>query len=214
MLSKTIFILTSAAVLVNGQFDPKSVPYATRGQAMLYRRPLYTKREHHTDISLYPQRPGAAPKHPPVPFSVYSYLVPPAHRQQTPAKLSQDDLSYNCLCSNGVSPNSTEFSQTIPYYTCTETNNQCVADCDGNLVCQNNCRVENPCGAQAPKRVNVTTTTTATKAATATATETPVNTLINGANSAAPRLASVDMNHVYGLCVLVGGFVAGFATLL
>lgn len=56
--------------------------------------------------------------------------------------------------------------------------------------------------------------TTTAKATTATASETPVNTLVNGATGAAPRMASVDMGHVYGLCVLVGGFVAGFATLL
>ena len=58
--------------------------------------------------------------------------------------------------------------------------------------------------------------TTTAKAATPTASETPVNTLVNGngATGAAPRMASVDMSHVYGLCVLVGGFVAGFATLL
>lgn len=111
-----------------------------------------------------------------------------------------------------MTPNASEYSQTIPYYTCTETNNQCVLKCNGDSTCQNNCRVKNPCGAQDPKRVNVTTTTA--KAATPTASETPVNTLVNGATGAAPRMASIDMSHVYGLCVLVGGFVAGFATLL
>lgn len=124
----------------------------------------------------------------------------------------QATLLYYCLCSNNVTPNATEYSQTIPYFTCTETNNQCVLKCNGDSTCQNNCRVQNPCGAQDPKRVNVTTTTA--KAATTTATATPVNTLVNGATGAAPHMASVDMSHVYGLCVLVGGFVAGFATLL
>lgn len=54
------------------------------------------------------------------------------------------------------------------------------------------------------------TTTTASATATPSATETPVNTDSTGAAS---RMA-VDMGHVYGLCVVVGGFVAGFATLL
>jgi hypothetical protein len=35
-----------------------------------------------------------------------------------------------------------------------------------------------------------------------------------GATGAAPRGVSVEMSQVYGLCVLVGGVVAGFAVLL
>ncbi|KGO76114.1 hypothetical protein PITC_006570 [Penicillium italicum] len=154
-------------------------------------------------MSPFLQRPGVTPKHQHVLSSACNYQEPRVHQHQTPAHL------------NNVTPNATEYSQTIPYYTCTETNNQCVLKCNGDSTCQNNCRVQNPCGAQDPKRVNVTTTTTTTaKAATSTASETPVNTLVNGATGAAPRMASVDMSHVYGLCVLVGGFVAGYATLL
>lgn len=86
-------------------------------------------------------------------------------------------------------------------------NNQCITKCSGDSNCQYDCRAKNPCGAQDPKRVNATTTTAT--AATTTATETPLNTDSTGA---APRLA--DMSQVYGLCVVVGGFVAGLATLL
>jgi hypothetical protein len=39
MLSKTMFILASAATLVNSQFDPTSVPYATRRQLISYTLP-------------------------------------------------------------------------------------------------------------------------------------------------------------------------------
>ncbi|KAJ5463294.1 hypothetical protein N7475_008238 [Penicillium sp. IBT 31633x] len=186
MLSQTIFILASAAVMVNGQFDPSSVPYSTRE-------------------AWCNSQTSACP--------LLCLQLPGASGTPTTNTCEATDLQYECLCSNGVSPNATEYSQTIPYYTCTENNNQCVLGCDGNSVCQNNCRVDNPCGAQDPKRVNVTTTAKKTTAS-ATATQTPVDTLVNGANSAAPRMVSVDMSHVYGLCVLVGGFVAGFATLL
>ncbi|KXG51525.1 uncharacterized protein PGRI_089180 [Penicillium griseofulvum] len=186
MLSKTMFILASAATLVNSQFDPSSVPYATRE-------------------AWCNSQTSACP--------LLCLQVSGASGSPTSNTCSADTLHYDCLCSNGVNPNATEYSQTIPYYTCTESNNQCVLKCNGDSSCQNNCRVKNPCGAQDPKRVNVTTTA---KAATPTASETPVNTLVNGngATGAAPRMASVDMSHVYGLCVLVGGFVAGFATLL
>ncbi|KAI9828918.1 MAG: hypothetical protein M1826_005841 [Phylliscum demangeonii] len=77
-------------------------------------------------------------------------------------------LIFHCICSNGLSPNASEYSQTIPYYLCTETNNQCVANCGGNSACQSACREQHPCGAQAPKRVNTSsssTTATATDAA-------------------------------------------------
>ncbi|PNS20393.1 hypothetical protein CAC42_5843 [Sphaceloma murrayae] len=36
------------------------------------------------------------------------------------------NLSYECVCSTGISPNSTEYSQTLPYFVCTEWGNQCV----------------------------------------------------------------------------------------
>ncbi|OQD69196.1 hypothetical protein PENPOL_c002G09219 [Penicillium polonicum] len=185
MLSMTMFILASAATLVNSQFDPTSVPYATRE-------------------AWCNSQTSACP--------ILCLQLPGASGTPTSNTCSPATLLYYCLCSNNVTPNASEYSQTIPYYTCTETNNQCVLKCNGDSTCQNNCRVKNPCGAQDPKRVNVTTTTA--KAATPTASETPVNTLVNGATGAAPRMASVDMSHVYGLCVLVGGFVAGFATLL
>lgn len=82
--------------------------------------------------------------------------------------------------------------------------------CNGDSTCQAACRTDNPCGAQDPKRVNVTTTSASASTATASPTETPVNTDSTGAAS---RM-NLDMGHVYGLCVVVGGFVAGFATLL
>ncbi|KAJ5124548.1 uncharacterized protein N7515_008373 [Penicillium bovifimosum] len=185
MLSKTMLILASAVTLVNSQFDPLSVPLATRE-------------------AWCNSQTSACP--------LLCLQLPGASGSPTTNTCSPSTLDYYCLCNNGVTPNASEYSQTIPYYTCTESNEQCVRKCDGNSVCQNACRVDNPCGAQDPKRVNVTTT--ATKSATPTATETPVNTLINGATGAAPRMTSVDMGHVYGLCVLVGGFVAGFAALL
>lgn len=93
----------------------------------------------------------------------------------------------------------------MPYYVCTETNNQCVLQCDGDSTCQSECRSKTPCGAQDPKRVNVTTTAATV---TPTASETPLNT---GSTGAAPRMA--PLSHVYGLCIF-GGIVAGLTTLL
>jgi hypothetical protein len=38
--------------------------------------------------------------------------------------------------------------------------------------------------------------------------------MVGGATGAAAKLLSVEMGHVYGLCILVAGFIAGFTALL
>ncbi|CAG8430190.1 unnamed protein product [Penicillium salamii] len=196
MLSKTLFIIASAT-LASCQLDLSSVPLATRE--------AWCNSQTSACPLLCLQISGASGS--PTSNNCSAVSQSSSGRFQGRNLLSQTTLDYDCLCSNGVTPNATEYSQTIPYYTCTEANNQCVAKCNGDSNCQYDCRTKNPCGAQDPKRVNATNTT-ATAAAT-TATQTPLNT---GSTGAAPRMA--DMSHVYGLCVVVGGVVAGMATLL
>ncbi|OQE36832.1 hypothetical protein PENCOP_c011G03982 [Penicillium coprophilum] len=191
MLSKTLFILASAATLVNSQFDPTSVPYTTRGQSISYILPYASN--NHTQMLDPPQRPGVTPKHPHVPFFVYNYQEPRAHQHQIPAQPTHySTTAYAATASLLTPPNIPRRSPITPAQKPT---------------------INALPNATDPKRVNVTTTA---KSASPTATQTPVNTLVNGngATGAAPRMASVDVSHVYGLCVLVGGVVAGFVTLL
>lgn len=69
-----------------------------------------------------------------------------------------DSLSYTCVCSNGQSPNSSQYSQTVPYYECTQSATNCVNQCtQGDTSCQSACRTAHPCGAQNPTRVNSST---------------------------------------------------------
>lgn len=97
----------------------------------------------------------------------------------------------------------------MPYYVCTEANNQCVQKCS-NSACQDACRSDHPCGAQNPKRVNLTTTSSAAAIST-----TMANVLTTSEpTGTAPNLLSLDMGHVYGLCMLVGGFIGGFAMII
>ncbi|KAL4977753.1 hypothetical protein BDW66DRAFT_131680 [Aspergillus desertorum] len=130
----------------------------------------------------------------------------------------QDTLVYSCICDNGQSPNASEYSQTIPYFLCTEENNNCVAACSqGDSSCQENCRTSNPCGAQNPKLVN-TTSTNGSSTATSTATSTtsslaPFTGLPNDDEGAAVRPVT-DLRQVYGLFAVLGGFFAGFTILL
>jgi hypothetical protein len=97
----------------------------------------------------------------------------------------------------------------MAYYICTEANTECVNKCSTS-ACAAACRSDHPCGAQDPKRVNVTTTTSAV-ATTSTATSTAIKT--NEATGAATRFA-LEMGHIYGTFVLITGFIAGFAILL
>ncbi|KAI5366254.1 hypothetical protein Slin15195_G077760 [Septoria linicola] len=68
-----------------------------------------------------------------------------------------DVLTYACVCENGLSPNVSEYSNTLPYSICTEWGTQCVSNCAGNTECQSNCRTQHPCGAQNPTRQNTST---------------------------------------------------------
>lgn len=135
----------------------------------------------------------------------------------------QDTLQYSCVCSNGITPNTSEYTLTMPYYLCTEFNNQCVRHCGDDSSCVTACRADHPCGAQNPKRVNTTST-----APTASQTGTPSGTntggvvytgLGEGATSApgkgtAGHAVALHIGQVYGAGVLVAAFLLGFSMLV
>lgn len=92
------------------------------------------------------------------------------------------------------------------------------------LSCQASCRNDHPCGAQDPPRINATATTTSGVAETGTAAATATDVVYNGFGTAtaasnpkkdmSPKALALDIGQVYGVFVVVGGFLAGFATLL
>ncbi|OJD10980.1 hypothetical protein ACJ73_09642 [Blastomyces percursus] len=134
-----------------------------------------------------------------------------------------ETLAFSCVCDSGFSPNASEYSQTIPYYVCTELNNQCVRNCNGNPGCQTVCREDNPCGAQNPRRVTVTPSSpSATTAgeATGTATNGVVYTGLGEdsattpGNGAAGRSVALQVGQVYAVGVVVAGFLVGFSVLM
>ncbi|KAI6366723.1 hypothetical protein MCOR25_005089 [Pyricularia grisea] len=85
-------------------------------------------------------------------------------------------LNYACVCSNGNSPNLTEYSLTMPYHKCTQFQVNCVAACGlSDNQCSENCRVNNPCGAASPKGANSSATVAATSS-----TSTAANTIQTG----------------------------------
>ncbi|TVY49826.1 hypothetical protein LOCC1_G000451 [Lachnellula occidentalis] len=133
-----------------------------------------------------------------------------------------ESLTYSCVCGNGASPNASEFSQTLPYFICTEYDAQCITACNGNTDCQSDCRSQHPCGAQNPVRVN---TSTSSMMASTTAGGGASNTQVyNGLGGAATTTAAsgkksdaqsaLDIGRSYGLAVVFAGIFAGFALVM
>ncbi|KAF2435757.1 hypothetical protein EJ08DRAFT_645445 [Tothia fuscella] len=141
-------------------------------------------------------------------------------------------LDWSCVCAvGGITPNVSEYSQTIPYYQCTEVANQCVTNCGlANNACADRCRTARPCGAQNPTRVNTTSSTASSSGSQATgaaATEESSGTFGGSGNpgaasssaagassSKSAAITALNIGQAYGLTILFGGFFAGFALLL
>ncbi|KAI1194539.1 hypothetical protein F5X97DRAFT_274434 [Nemania serpens] len=75
-------------------------------------------------------------------------------------------LTYGCVCDNGLSPNLSEYSLTLPFFICQEWGNQCVTGCGSDSACASDCRQNHPCGALNPTRVNKTSSSASTPSAT------------------------------------------------
>ncbi|KAJ4363696.1 hypothetical protein N0V95_001011 [Ascochyta clinopodiicola] len=135
-----------------------------------------------------------------------------------------DQLTYSCVCENGVAPNITQYSQTLPFYICQEWGNQCVKNCNGDNTCANSCRADHPCGAQSPYLGNSTTSSTmsSTSAPTGSATNNiPVTGFGGSAATSAPSGGSTGAaaatfvpGAATSMAVLFGSVFFGFAVLL
>lgn len=63
-----------------------------------------------------------------------------------PANISQDTLTYTCVCGNGTAPDVTSFADTLPFYICQETYIQCVANSPNDAEGQQTCTDNEVCG--------------------------------------------------------------------
>jgi hypothetical protein len=138
-----------------------------------------------------------------------------------------DNLTYSCVCENGIAPNITQYSQTLPFYICQEWGNQCVTGCNGDNTCANACRADHPCGAQSPYKGNATVSSmlSASSAAAATATSSAVpvtgfggaaaTSAAGGSGSSTGAAAAVYIpGAATSMAVLFGSVFFGFAVLL
>ncbi|KAL2755808.1 hypothetical protein ACRALDRAFT_1064194 [Sodiomyces alcalophilus JCM 7366] len=135
-----------------------------------------------------------------------------------------DALNYGCICGDSKKPNMTEYSLTLPYHMCTEWGNQCVAACSDS-ACASACREENPCGAQNPQRVNVTSSS-ATSEPTASNTADADDGIFTGMAGSENNndnndndddesaASAMQMGGGMGLALLMSAVFGGFAVLL
>jgi len=94
------------------------------------------------------------------------------------------NLSYICTCTNGLAPNSSEYTQTIPYFECTYDEQACNQACavgDQTCIngCQKNCTAEHP--KVAPPTTQTITAATSTQTGSGTGAPPPSN-YFNSAN--------------------------------
>ena len=151
------------------------------------------------------------------------------------SSMTQTSLSYSCICSNGQQPNASQYSQTIPYYECTQAATNCVNKCEQtDASCQSACRSDNPCGAQHPIQINTSSISTmaatttsggSSGSATGSATGTTAsNTFTGFGGSSSPTGKSVAPARIqalalgfggnYGLFFVLGGMMVGFMLIL
>ena len=139
--------------------------------------------------------------------------------------LLQDTLQATCICDNNMSPNLTEFTQTLPYNICQQWGTNCVKACgQGENACADSCRADHPCGAQDPFKGNATMTSSShspTSKPTGTGSDNEASTTVpitgfagqtGSANNDQPGAAS-SFGASYGLAVTIVGLFASLALL-
>jgi len=129
-----------------------------------------------------------------------------------------DNLYYACVCSDGTKPNLTEYSETIPYYTCTLDQGDCIKACGGgNNDCIDQCKKTYVCGATNPKKGNATKTSSTAKSSTASSTSSPTSTStddssdMGGSQGGSSVGSFVNVHGAYGLGVVAAGVAVGVA---
>ncbi|KAJ4287321.1 hypothetical protein N0V90_012719 [Kalmusia sp. IMI 367209] len=135
-----------------------------------------------------------------------------------------DTLTATCVCDNGISPNLTQYTQTLPFNICQQWGTNCVKACgQGENACADACRSDHPCGAQDPFKPNATTTSssashskTADPSATDSASTTVPDTGFAGQTTSPDTGAAATLMNfgaTYGVAVTFMSIFAGFALL-
>ncbi|KAF8245924.1 hypothetical protein K440DRAFT_651252 [Wilcoxina mikolae CBS 423.85] len=151
-------------------------------------------------------------------------LCADSNKSTTENECYPENLFYSCVCSDGLRPNLTEYSETIPYYVCTIEQGQCITACGaGNNDCAEQCRKTNVCGATHPKTYNATASASASGTASPSATGTgsssdsgfaTVGGGSSGSSSNTKNAAGalfLQVGHAYGMGAVAAGIAVGVA---
>ncbi|KAK6821001.1 hypothetical protein PG990_012983 [Apiospora arundinis] len=130
-------------------------------------------------------------------------------------------LTYGCVCSDNKQPNISEYTLTLPYFTCTEWGTQCVAKCGSNNDCSRDCREKHPCGALNPQKPNETASASQSATKTGDASPSETNKIFNGLDGSGstdnkPKSAAVslEMANLVTLVTVAAGVTLGFGYIL
>jgi hypothetical protein len=127
----------------------------------------------------------------------------------------QSDLTYSCICSNGTAPDVSAYQETLPFYICEATYEQCIAANPNDAQGQDACRKNQKCGTLNATAVegssgesSASSSTSATGMATS-ASATSGSSATSGAG-ATPSNAAVAVSHQIATTAFAAVFLAAF----
>lgn len=102
-------------------------------------------------------------------------------------------LDFDCVCSNGTTPDLSPYQNTIPFYVCEANYAQCIANNPNNLDAQNACKANATCGTIDLSASS--STTTSASATSTTASSTLATTAAATTGTASGTAASTTATH-------------------
>lgn len=214
-----VAILPVLAAVVGAQIDPSSVTLALRSK------------QSHTHCSRSPANsfPASWCSSQTSQCPLLCSQVSANHKTSTTSNsCDPKTLTYSCTCPGGITPNASEYSQTIPYFICTQVNENCVKACGtSNNACSSACRQDHPCGAQNPgvantSSISATSTSSGSSGSSATAATTTgfgsfgdaTTTASSTSSTKSAAIAALNLGNTYGVAVIAAGVFAGFGLML
>ncbi|KAF2166564.1 hypothetical protein M409DRAFT_23199 [Zasmidium cellare ATCC 36951] len=141
----------------------------------------------------------------------------------SPNNCDSNTLTYQCVCTDGSSPNISDYDQTIPSFVCQTWVGNCVDAHPNDLDGQTGCRSVT-CGSRnASSNLAATTSSAATTSATASSSSSAESTSASGtptgssASTTATTSSAAMALHVaeqYGTGIIAGGLLALFGLVL
>ncbi|KAI1498835.1 hypothetical protein F5X99DRAFT_307731 [Biscogniauxia marginata] len=115
---------------------------------------------------------------------------------------STDDLNFQCVCQGGNSPDMNPYRNTMPWYVCTELQDECITANENNAAGQRNCTtsIGDNCGTEdiADHAGEGSSSGSSTSSASSTATASPSGTDTADSSStpnAAPALPTANVQY-------------------